>query len=55
MLELQGAPADLFAHSPFTVSAMKQMVGNGVPLPMGRAVARAVREMLYPRMTEGAA
>jgi DNA (cytosine-5)-methyltransferase 1 len=46
MLELQGFPADLLEHGPFTVSAAKKMVGNGVPLPMGRAVARAVKRAL---------
>ena len=42
MLELQGLPADFFGDAPFTASGMKKMVGNGVPLPMGRAVAKAV-------------
>lgn len=43
MLELQGLPRDFLDESPFTVSAQRQMIGNGVPLPMGRAIARAVR------------
>lgn len=42
MLELQGFPPDLLDACPFTVDAAKKAVGNGVPLPMGRAVARAV-------------
>lgn len=42
MLRLQGLPEDFFAHSPFTVRKQGEMLGNGVPLPMGRAVARAV-------------
>lgn len=42
MLELQGAPLALFDHSPFTMQAKRKMIGNGVPIPMGRAVARAV-------------
>lgn len=46
MLELQGFPPDLLDSSPFTVQAAKKMVGNGVPLPMGRAVARAVKKAL---------
>lgn len=46
MLELQGLPADFFGDAPFTQSGMKKMIGNGVPLPMGRAVARAVRKAL---------
>lgn len=42
MLELQGFPRDMLDHCPFTVQAAKKMVGNGVPLPMGRAIAKAV-------------
>ena len=44
MLRLQGFPPDWIGHQPWTVAAMRKMVGNGVPLPMGRALARAVRE-----------
>lgn len=43
MLELQGLPADFFGHSPFTLSGKKLAIGNGVPLPMGRAMAKAVK------------
>jgi DNA (cytosine-5)-methyltransferase 1 len=46
MLELQGFPGDLLEHCPFTVGGTKQMIGNGVPLPMGRAVAKAVKRAL---------
>lgn len=46
VLELQGLPEDFFAHSPFLKSAKFEMLGNGVPLPMGRVLARAVREAL---------
>lgn len=46
MLELQGFPRSHLDSQPFTVSAAKKMVGNGVPLPMGRAVARAVRKAM---------
>jgi len=42
MCELQGLPADFLSESPFTVSGKRQAVGNGVPLPMGRAIAKAV-------------
>lgn len=42
---LQGLP-DGFDLPPFTVEAKCQAVFNGVPLPMGRAVARAVRRAL---------
>lgn len=43
MCELQGLPTDFLSESPFTVSGKRQAVGNGVPLPMGRAIARAVK------------
>ena len=46
MAEAQGLPADFLAHSPFTNRAKRQMIGNGVPLPMGRAVAKAVRRAI---------
>lgn len=46
MLALQGAPRDFLDESPFTEAAKRQMIGNGVPIPMGRAVARAVRRAL---------
>jgi DNA (cytosine-5)-methyltransferase 1 len=39
---LQGLPAD-FDLLGFTVTAKVRAIGNGVPLPMGRAVARAVK------------
>lgn len=42
---LQGLPAD-FDLPPFTVSQKVKALGNGVPLPMGRAVARAVKAAL---------
>lgn len=42
MLTLQGFPPDMLDDCPLTVAAAKKAIGNGVPLPMGRAVARAV-------------
>jgi DNA (cytosine-5)-methyltransferase 1 len=42
MCELQGLPPDFLSESPLTVSGKRQAVGNGVPLPMGRAIARAI-------------
>lgn len=51
MLELQGLPADFFGEeSPFTAVGKRSMVGNGVPLPMGRAVAAAVTRALAREM-----
>lgn len=43
-LVLQGLPADFLSDAPFTLSGKKRAIGNGVPLPMGRAIARAVSE-----------
>jgi len=43
MLELQGLPRDWMEHQPWKMVAKRKMVGNGVPVPMGRAIARAVR------------
>lgn len=43
---LQGLPDDFLADAPFTVAGKVRAVGNGVPLPMGRAIARAVKEAL---------
>lgn len=45
-LRQQGLPDDFLADAPFTASGKSHAVGNGVPLPMGRAVARAVRRAL---------
>lgn len=50
MAELQGIPAAvverLAEDAPYTVHGLKSLIGNGVPLPMGRAVARAVKRAL---------
>jgi site-specific DNA-cytosine methylase len=46
MLRLQGLPEDLLGDQPFTAKAARRMVANGVPLPLGRAVAQAVRVAL---------
>jgi len=47
LCELQGLDSD-FDLPPFTVAAKCKAVGNGVPLPMGRAIARAVRRAIEP-------
>jgi len=44
LCELQGLPGDFLADSPFTVQGKCKAVGNGVPLAMGRALAKAVLE-----------
>ena len=46
MLELQGLPRDWLEQQPWKLQAKKKCVANGVPIPMGRAVARAVRKAL---------
>ncbi len=43
--QLQGL-ADDFDLPPFTVRAKVEAIGNGVPLTMGRAIAKAVRRAL---------
>ena len=43
---LQGLPADFTDSLPFTAAAKSIVIGNGVPLPMGRAIARAVKRAL---------
>ena len=45
MQELQGLPDD-FELSTFTVEGATKVVGNGVPLPMGRAIAKAISEVV---------
>lgn len=44
--ELQGLPPDFLKDAPFTVAGKYEAIGNGVPLPMGRAVARAVKRAI---------
>jgi DNA (cytosine-5)-methyltransferase 1 len=44
--ELQGLPRDFTEHMPFRKDAKLKAVANGVPLPMGRAIARAVRRSM---------
>lgn len=45
-LRLQGLPDGLLDHCPLTVEGQQRVIGNGVPLPMGRALARAIRAAL---------
>ena len=42
----QGLPVDFLADAPFTVAGKVRVVGNGVPLPLGRAIAHAVKAAL---------
>lgn len=47
--------ATMEENAPFTVHGLKKVVGNGVPLPMGRAIAKAVRRAMYPESCEATA
>lgn len=50
-LRSQGLPEDFFGPTPaLTVAGQIRVIGNGVPLPMGRAVARAVVKALGLQM-----
>lgn len=51
----QGLPRTFLEDAPFSESGKRKMLGNGVPLPMGRAIAKAVRAAMYPEMQDGAA
>ena len=51
-VRLQGLPATFFQDSPLTVAGQQKMLGNGVPLPLGRAVAQAVRAALQAHVAE---
>lgn len=42
-LALQGLPPTFLEDAPFTATGKSKAIGNGVPLPMGRAIAKAVR------------
>jgi len=43
---LQGLPPDFTKYMPFLKSAKYEIIGNGVPLLMGRAVAKAVGQAI---------
>lgn len=53
MLRLQGLPEEYLDDAPFTAKAARKLVANGVPMPMGRAVAKAVRTALKGTNTKG--
>lgn len=52
MLHLQGLPEDLLDEAPFTAKAKRRLIANGVPMPMGRAVAAAVVKALGQLATD---
>lgn len=43
---LQGLPADITDDMPFTMHGKRQIIGNAVPMPMGRAIAKAVNRAM---------
>jgi DNA (cytosine-5)-methyltransferase 1 len=53
-LRAQGLPLDFLDDCPLTLEGKRHAIGNGVPLAMGRAVARAVRVALGLPLTEAA-
>ena len=46
MCRLQGVQSDFLSEAPFTAHGKRQVLGNAVPLPLGRAIARAVRRAM---------
>lgn len=45
-LRLQGLPVEFLDLAPLTLKGKHQVIGNGVPLPMGRTLAKAVRKWI---------
>jgi DNA (cytosine-5)-methyltransferase 1 len=46
MCEWQGLPREFARELPFTKHSTRRVIGNGVPLPLGRAIARAVKRAI---------
>jgi DNA (cytosine-5)-methyltransferase 1 len=51
--ELQGVPADFLDDAPFTSDGKKTLLGNGVPIALGRAIAKAVTRALASEAATG--
>lgn len=49
MAKAQGIDPVRFEHSPFTTTELRRAIANGVPLPLGKAVAQAVLRSLARR------
>lgn len=45
-IRAQGLPESFLDEAPFTLEGKHKVVGNGVPLPLGKAIAKAVKEAL---------
>ncbi len=43
-LRLQGLPLDFLDEAPLTLAGKHRVIGNGVPLPLGRVLVGAVRQ-----------
>ncbi len=53
MCRLQGLPETFADELPFTMHGKRRAIGNAVPMPLGRAVARGVRRAMgYPLLQE---
>ena len=52
MCRLQGLPPDFADGLPITSAGKRKAIGNGVPLAMGRAVAKAVKLAMCPAAEE---
>jgi DNA (cytosine-5)-methyltransferase 1 len=53
--QLQGVPVDfLDDRCPLTEKGKLKVLAQGVPLPMGRAIANAVKRAVYPELAEAA-
>lgn len=50
MAKAQGIDPARFENTPFTTTELRRAIANGVPLPMGRAVAEAVSVALTERL-----
>jgi DNA (cytosine-5)-methyltransferase 1 len=50
--ELQGLPPDFLEHAPFTKEGKFRALGNGVPLTMGRELARAIQRAIAEKKDE---
>jgi len=50
LIRKQGLPSDFLADAPFTERGKGHAIGNGVPLPMGRAIAKAVKRAVGPEL-----
>jgi DNA (cytosine-5)-methyltransferase 1 len=51
MCELQGLPPDFADEMPFTETAKRRVIGNGVPSHLGRAIARAVKRAMAQKVS----